>query len=452
MTTNALRRFSLRPSSTYRRSTMAIKHERPAQRRMMLQFDRTFLDFLPVFKGGLGGNELPILLDEVKGMGLVDRDHLSILDVGSADGDWLQKATSTVWGAYERRKIKFTALEPVVENPKLEKFCEDNNIQWEPNRIEESELPDESFDVITSTHCAYYFYNQPLAHEEMWRLLKPGGKLIVTLVSQTCVLNHLTRELLQPHRQFTLTAEAYMSLMAQLGLFTLERVASYKGGLLDDQFYRGKEENLRALGNVLARHRLRQGEVEQEIDRFAESLQKHRSKRRLNLIMFFEKAYLDESLVLQRGTANARLGAEGRGEKSKDTTAVTQISDDDLTSIVEILARQASDTLTFSKPQDFFQDLVETAALPDPGNFAGQWQGNPEADARRLIKWLIIHKKLFPVGDPRAGEPTLGWLLKTLLDKRPSSDDGQTLMNIILKYELITNSAVIDLLRQKYGL
>lgn len=268
---------------------MAIKHDLPTESRMMLQFDKAFLDHLPLFKQGLGGNEIPVLMKEVEAMGLLNRDRLSILDIGSADGDWLRKTTDTVWGALERRKIQFTALEPIDDNPKLAKFCESQGIRWQVGRIEESNLPDESFDVITSTHCAYYFYNQPLAHEEMWRLLKPGGKLVVTLVSQSCVLNYLTREVLQPHRQFTLTAESYMSLMAQLELFALERVTSFRGGFVDDRFYRDSSENLRALCTILARHRIRLGEVEQEMDLLASVLQKHRSRQRLNFIMIFEK-------------------------------------------------------------------------------------------------------------------------------------------------------------------
>ena len=430
---------------------MAIKHERPAQRRMMSLFDRAFLDYLPSFKKGLGGNEIPILMDEIKGMGLVDRHQLSILDVGSADGDWLNKTTSTVWGALERRKIEFTALEPIVDNPGLERFCRDNGVAWEPNRIEESELPDESFDVVTSTHCAYYFYNQPLAHEEMWRLLKPGGKLIVTLVSQSCVLNCLTQELLQPHRQFTLTAESYMSLMAQLRLFTLERVTSFRGGLLDDRFYKEKDDNLRALGNILARHRLRQGEVEGELDRLAVALQKHRSKQRLNFIMIFEKASVESPVALPT-KATALRSPVGGVETPRDAAVPTGVDEAERVAILDILVRLASDTFSFSKPQEYFQDLVEAATLPDLGNFAGKWQGNPEADARRLMDWVTSHKKLFPVGHPRVGEPTLGWLLKTVLDKNPSSDDGRTLMNIILKHNLIIDPTAINALQEKYGL
>ncbi len=288
MIANAFRRFPTGVSLTDRRTTMSIKHERPTPRRMMSQFDKGFLDYLPLFKQGFLGNEMLILYEEITGMGL-HRDKVNILDVGSADSDWLQKTTSTVWSALDKRRTEFTALEPVTENPKLEQFCNDAGIKWERSRIEESRLPDESFDVILSTHCAYYYYNQPLAHEEMSRLLKPGGKLIVTLVSQSCVLNRLTEELLEPHKQFTLTAESYMTLMAKLKLFTLRGMRSYEGGKLDVPLFTDSEKHLRALSNILSRHRLPQEVVEHDMDRLSASLQKHQSRDRLNFIMFFEK-------------------------------------------------------------------------------------------------------------------------------------------------------------------
>ena len=269
---------------------MSIKYERPSTRRMMMHFDREFLDMLPGFKRCFEGNELPVLMKEMEVLNT--RRQLNVLDVGSADGDWLEKTTTTIWNPFDRRKIRLTALEPISENPKLEKVCKDHDITWVRSRIEESSLEDESFDVITSTHCAYYYYNQPLAHEELFRLLKPDGKLIVTLVSQFCVLNRLTEHLLDPHRQFTLNAESYMSMVSKLGLFSLEKTVSFRGGTLLDQTLRS-DDNIRALEYILARHRLPGGEVERALDPFADAVRKHQGKERLNLVMFFEKARLE---------------------------------------------------------------------------------------------------------------------------------------------------------------
>lgn len=429
---------------------MAIKHERPSQRRMMLQFDRQFLDFLPIFKRGFDGNEIHLLYEEVRGMGWESQDHLSILDVGSADGDWLHKTTSAVWETLDRPKTEFTALEPIVDNPGLSKYCQDHNVTWVPRRVEESELPDASFDVITCTHAAYYFYNQPLAHEELWRLLKPNGKLIVTLVSQYCVLNLITHELLRPHRQFSLTAESYISLMAKLGLFTLEKVASFKGGYVDNQFFKERDENLRALGNILARHRLREGEVELELDRLSRTLQIVQAKRRLNLVMFFSKADINGLVIPQEidtvpiAEQRAQLGTDT--PESAQVSKPTQLSTGERDWVIALLVRQARDPF-LNTPQEFFQDLVRAADLP---GFAGQWRGDPGADASRLIQWVTEIKTEFPGNHPRSGETTLGWLLKALLDKGHSVEDTRILVQIILDHNLICDPTTVRSIQEMY--
>lgn len=271
---------------------MSMKYERPSTRRMMMHFDRVFLDMLPIFKKGFKGNEIPLLQQEMTPFNA--KNQLSILDIGSADGEWLDKTAPVIWNPYDRRKIRLTALEPVVENPKLERYCKEHDVTWSRGRIEESGLADESFDVITSTHSAYYYFNQPLAHEEMFRLLKPDGKLIVTLVSQFCVLNSLTEQLLGPHRQFTLNAESYIGLMSKLGLFSLDRVVAFKGGTIDAKLYTRSVDNLRAIEHVLARHRLTSTDLEEALDPFAAALQRHQAEERINLIMFFSKARLDK--------------------------------------------------------------------------------------------------------------------------------------------------------------
>jgi len=286
---------------------MAIKYERPSPRRMMLHFDRKYLDMLPVFKRGFRahgskGNELALLKKEL--LSFDDKTDLDILDIGSADGEWLGKTMEVIWNAFERN-IRITALEPIDDNATLAKVCRDRDITWVKTRIEESELPAESFDVIMSTHSAYYYFNQPLAHEEMFRLLKPGGKLIVTLVSQFCVLNSLTTWLLEPHRQFGLNAESYLAMVAKLGLFSIDRVVSFNGGVIDAQFYEASEDHLRALQYVLARHRLTTADLEQSLKPFRSAVQVRHHMDRINLIMIFDKARMDLLGQIHRSRSGA---------------------------------------------------------------------------------------------------------------------------------------------------
>ena len=173
---------------------------------------------------------------------------------------------------------------------KLTAVCREHGIEWLPMHLEEAHtLKDESFDIITCTHCAYYYYNQPLAHRELFRLLKPNGRLIVTLVSQFCVLNRLTEQLLGPHLQFALNAETYLTMMSKLSLFSLERVESFSRAF-DGDYYTYSDEKLMALEYTLARHRIRQADIDSEMDRFGTIVHKHHGLDRVNLIMFFGKA------------------------------------------------------------------------------------------------------------------------------------------------------------------
>jgi len=272
---------------------MSVKYERPSERRMMMHFNKEFIDMLPIFKQGLEGNERDILQAAATEMAkpLSRQPELKILDVGSGDGDWIRKLARTFKDQLDLHRAAFTTLEPVENNPGLRDVCRQEKFTSVFQRIEECDLKPATYDIVTSWHTAYYYYNQPLAHEMLFRLLKPGGWMIVTLVSQFCVLNALTEELLGPHRQFALNAESYISLVSKLGIFSLRKVVPHEGGLLDVGFYTSSSEHVRALEYVLARHRLPVDDVEREVESFAGALQKHSTKERLNLIMFFQKPH-----------------------------------------------------------------------------------------------------------------------------------------------------------------
>jgi SAM-dependent methyltransferase len=274
---------------------------------MMLPFDKRFLDMLPVFKKGFRGvNEMGDVQAEIIKMKPQSTENWSFLDVGSADGEWLRKTMIGPWNSAYFPDAEFTALEP-IDNLKLQKLCEGTGVKWKKCRIEESDLADESFDIITSTHTAYYFYNQPLAHEELFRLLKPEGMLIVTMVSQFCVLNTLTTSLLAPHRQFSLNAESYITLMSKLGMFQLEKAMLFRGGSMDHEFYSKSDDNLRALAYVLARHRLPRYEIDDSMNSFRATLQQNHAVERKNLIMFFRKKTNGSNLESQREDAQRHL-------------------------------------------------------------------------------------------------------------------------------------------------
>ncbi len=276
---------------------------------MIPWFDRSFIDLLPLFKAGLGGqNETVMLRQAVRDIaGTFDHTKTpSFLDIGSGDGDWLRKVATCFRDELEFRGAGFTPVEPVSDNPLLARVCQSQGFaspRFDP--IEECKLTGELYNVILSTHSAYYYFNQPLAHEVMFDALKPGGWMVVTLVSQFCVLNALTEDILGPHHQVALNAEAYISLVAKIGYFSLKKIVSHEGGYLDVDLYINSVQHLRALQAVLARHRLPSESLEATLDRFANALRRHSRRSRLNLIMFFQKsswprhAAFDPGIVLE---------------------------------------------------------------------------------------------------------------------------------------------------------
>jgi len=288
---------------------MSIKHDLPGHDRMMMPFDQGFLKMIPVFKKGFKGiDEMGEMQVEIGRTNLKSRENLSFLDVGSADGEWLKKTMANVWRQAEFPDGKFTALDPIANNGDLAKLCAEKGVKHVPKTVEGSNLDSDSFDIITSTHTAYYFYNQPFAHEELHRILRPGGLLIVTLVSQFCVLNKLTESLLEDHKQCTLNAESYITLMSKLGMFQLEKAILFSGGSMDHDFYlNDPNKNLSALATVLARHRLPHYEVEESLKKFGETLKRTRAMERKNLIMFFRKKANGLSTEVQRQDSQRHL-------------------------------------------------------------------------------------------------------------------------------------------------
>jgi hypothetical protein len=71
----------------------------------------------------------------------------------------------------------------------------------------------------------------------------------------------------------------------------------------------------------------------------------------------------------------------------------------------------------------------------------------PDSDARRLVTWVADTLKIYPRGQPRAGQTTLGWLVMTLVEEKLSPDDAQTLANIVLTHALIHDQESIKTLQ-----
>jgi len=112
--------------------------------------------------------------------------------------------------------------------------------------------------------------------------------------------------------------------------------------------------------------------------------------------------------------------------------------------IIEFLARQAEDPTTTM--EEYFRYLALKAELPNPTQF--HWdQGDAETNALKLVKFATETSWVFPPNHAHAGEPTLGLLLKILIDQRPSPDVNKKFVKIIFEHGLIRDQRILKELR-----
>lgn len=95
-----------------------------------------------------------------------------VLDCACGTGEWLQ-------AAYERGAIIFG----VDLSEKAISFCSQNNPEGRFLAQGAENLPfdDESMDIITCLGSLEHFPDKPAALAEMWRLLKPGASLVISV-------------------------------------------------------------------------------------------------------------------------------------------------------------------------------------------------------------------------------------------------------------------------------
>jgi len=144
--------------------------------------------------------------------------------------------------------------------------------------------------LINATHSAYYFYNQGWAHVRIRDALRNDGILSVTLVSENCVLNKITRFLLSAYGQTPLTAERYLAMITKIGGFDIDSLKTFRSTMNVDIYLRN-EENIKGLAYILARNRLPESLIDSSLPSLAKYLDEHcRNLPRINKIMFFKKS------------------------------------------------------------------------------------------------------------------------------------------------------------------
>jgi hypothetical protein len=127
-------------------------------------------------------------------------------------------------------------------------------------------------------------------------------------------------------------------------------------------------------------------------------------------------------------------------------SAPTPLSIEERNTVVELLANRVDDPLNASQVI-YLNDFVDRAGFRKFRDF--QWEGGAEINARKLVTWAAETVKSYPGGHERAGQNTLGWLIKTIIEDQIDPKDAEKLAKMVLDHSLISDQKAIVDLRSK---
>jgi ubiquinone/menaquinone biosynthesis C-methylase UbiE len=106
------------------------------------------------------------------------RPDFTVLDVGCGGGKTVnrlaeQVPNGKVYGIdYSPTMVEFTK--------KLNrKYVEEGKVEIAEAQVDQTGFPDGTFDLVTAVETYYFWPNLPAAFQEIKRILKPGGKLLM---------------------------------------------------------------------------------------------------------------------------------------------------------------------------------------------------------------------------------------------------------------------------------
>lgn len=98
-----------------------------------------------------------------------------VLDVGCGTGVLTREAARRAWPGASVTGLDLNPGMLAVARRKEPK------ITWKEGRAEELPFPDEAFDAVVCQFSLMFFEHRTQAIEEMWRVLRPGGRLAVAV-------------------------------------------------------------------------------------------------------------------------------------------------------------------------------------------------------------------------------------------------------------------------------
>lgn len=127
----------------------------------------------------------------------------------------------------------------------------------------------------------------------------------------------------------------------------------------------------------------------------------------------------------------------------------TNLKNDDIDTLVDLLTKRAADSLTANTPQEYFRNLASSAHLPKKwqAQMAGRFSGNADMDARKLIDFATLQR----INPEDYRYTTLGALLRAVLREQPPPDDAQTIVSMIVAYGLVLDKQTLDEIKLGYA-
>ena len=98
----------------------------------------------------------------------------SLVDVGCGTGALLEALLAT------GREGQLSGVDPSPEMLEVARGRLGEAVLLKQSHVESLPFPDEAFDVVVSTNAFHYFRNPPAALEEMARVLRPYGRIVIT--------------------------------------------------------------------------------------------------------------------------------------------------------------------------------------------------------------------------------------------------------------------------------
>lgn len=107
------------------------------------------------------------------------QDFTNIMDVGCGTGKLIEKMT----GCWPKADFSGLDISPEMLEVAKNKNYNCNSISFLNNTVYKIPVEDNQFDLITSTISSHFYQDFDLALKELFRVLKPGGVLIMASLS-----------------------------------------------------------------------------------------------------------------------------------------------------------------------------------------------------------------------------------------------------------------------------